>query len=337
MKAAVFYGKGDIRYEDVAKPVPGPGEVLIEVKAAGVCGTDLHIFSGAEGATECEPPVILCHELAGIVTEIGEGVTRVRPGDHVTVDPNISCGSCRMCRDGKPHFCDSMTATGVNHNGGFAEYCKVLEKQVFVLPENLPFEEGAMCEPVSCCIHGMDMCGIRSGDTVMIIGGGTIGLIMLQLSRMTGATTVILTDTNDQRLSMGKTLGADVCINPVREKVEEVLERSGITAPDCVIECVGRGSTCQDAIRYAGKGATVMIFGLTPPDCSIPFLPFEAFRKELTIRTSFVNPQTQGRAVRIVASGKLRLKELIGERIPLKEIHRAFDGHMAGGKMVIIP
>ncbi len=141
MKAAVFYGKGDIRLDpDYPTPVPGDGEVLIRVKACGVCGTDLHIFSGAQGATDCNPPVILGHELSGIVTSVGSAVTRVKPGDHVTVNPNISCEACAQCRRGNPHFCDNMTATGVNHDGGFAEYCKVLEKQVFVIPDSVPFE-----------------------------------------------------------------------------------------------------------------------------------------------------------------------------------------------------
>ena len=162
MKAAVFYGKGDIRVDEhYPMPEVGPESVLIQVKACGVCGTDVHIYGGAQGATECNPPVILGHEFSGVVTQVGSAVTRVKVGDHVTVNPNISCDACDQCRRGNPHFCDSMAATGVNYDGGFAEYCAVLERQVFKGPDSVPFEEAALCEPVACALHGIDLCGIK--------------------------------------------------------------------------------------------------------------------------------------------------------------------------------
>ena len=321
MKAAVFYGKGDIRVEnDFPTPEVRENEVLIRVKACGVCGTDVHIFSGAQGATECNPPVILGHEFAGVVEKVGSAVTRVKVGQHVTANPNISCESCAQCRMGNPHFCDDMAATGVNYNGGFAEYCVVLEKQVFVLPDELPFEQAAMCEPVSCCLHGIDLSEIRCGDTVMIVGGGTIGMIMLQLARMSGATRIVLLETNEKRFELAKSLGAELALNPLRDDVAAALREHGMDDIRVVIECVGRPETVEYAIRYAGKAATVMIFGLTDPDCAIPYKPFEAFKKELTIKTSFVNPNTQGRAAEIIASGRLKLEELISDRVPLSEI-----------------
>lgn len=338
MNAAVFYGKGDIRYES-DYPIPEVGEhgVLIRVKACGVCGTDLHIFSGAQGATQCDPPVILGHELAGIVEKIGPAVTRVSVGRHVTVNPNISCGACTHCRRGDPHFCEEMTATGVNHNGGFAQYCAVLEKQVHVLPEEVPFEEAAMCEPISCCLHGIDLAGIRCGDTVLIIGGGTIGMLMLQLARMSGVARAILLETNEQRFALAKSLGVDYVINPAREDVPAALQTICGGDVRVVIECVGRAETVQNAIAYAGKAATVLIFGLTAPDCAIPFYPFEAFRKELTLKTSFVNPNTQGRAAEIIASGRLNLAALISDRVPLSETGTAFTPGLRNGKTIILP
>ncbi len=338
MKAAVFYGKGDIRLDpDYPTPVPGDGEVLIRVKACGVCGTDLHIFSGAQGATDCNPPVILGHELSGIVTSVGSAVTRVKPGDHVTVNPNISCEACAQCRRGNPHFCDNMTATGVNHDGGFAEYCKVLEKQVFVIPDSVPFEHAAMCEPVSCCLHGIDLCGIQAGDTVMIVGGGTIGMMMLQLARMSGAVRTVLLEVNESRFPLAKTLGADLTLNPLKDDVEARLSENGLTDIRVVIECVGRAETVQSAVRYAGKAATVMIFGLTDPDCAVPYKPFEAFKKELTIKTSFVNPNTQGRAADIITSGRLQLEPLIDKRVALDDIGQAFGPGARNGKVIVVP
>lgn len=338
MKAAVFYGKGDIRVEtDYPMPDVKENEVLIRVKACGVCGTDVHIFGGAQGATECNPPVILGHEFSGVVEKIGAAVTRVKPGQHVTANPNISCEACEQCRLGNPHFCDHMAATGVNYNGGFAEYCVVLEKQAFVVPDHVSFEEAAMCEPVSCCLHGIDLSEIKAGDTVMIIGGGTIGMIMLQLAQITGAVRTVLLETNERRFELAKKLGADLVLNPLKDDVSKELEKNGYTNIRVAIECVGRPETVQYAIQYAGKAATVMIFGLTNPDCSIPYMPFQAFKKELTIKTSFVNPNTQGRAANIITSGRLNLSDLISDRIPLHKINDAFTPGPRNGKSVILP
>ena len=151
-RAARFWEKGRLTVEDIPIREPGAHEVLIRVRYCGVCGTDVHIHAGAQGATDCNPPVILGHEFAGEVVEIGSAVTRIKVGDHITVNPNISCEACDACRRGDVHFCDTMTATGVNHDGGFAEYCVVLEKQCHVIPDSVPFEEAAMCEPVACCL-----------------------------------------------------------------------------------------------------------------------------------------------------------------------------------------
>ena len=338
MKAAVFHGKGDIRV-DANYPMPkvGDNQVLLRVKACGVCGTDVHIHAGAQGATDCEPPVILGHEFAGEVVEIGSKVTRIKVGDHVTVNPNISCEACEQCRRGNVHFCDTMTATGVNHDGGFAEYCVVLEKQAHVIPANVPFEEAAMCEPVACCLHGIDLSQIKCGDTVMIIGGGTIGMIMLQLAQMSGAVRCVLLDVNENRFELAKKLGAELTLNPAKDDVAAELKKHGFDDIRVVIECAGRAESVLSAIEYAGKAATVMIFSLTDPDCAIPYMPFAAFKKELTIKTSFVNPNTQGRAAQIITSGRLNLKDLISDRIPLDEIGEAFKPGMRNGKIVIVP
>ena len=238
MKAAVFYEKEKIVVEEVPVQEPGDYEVRIRVKAAGVCGTDMHIFAGAQGATQCEPPVILGHEFSGIVEKTGAKVTKVKVGDHVTVDPNISCGSCYQCRKGAPHYCENMVATGVNFNGGFAEYCTVLEKQVFILPEDMPFEAGAMCEPLACCLHGIDLAEIQPGDGVVIIGAGTIGLIMLQLAKLTGAARVAVLEPMEERQKMALEIGADLAIDSIHSDPREELDKADFGSVDVVIECV---------------------------------------------------------------------------------------------------
>lgn len=337
MRAAVFYEPGVIRVEEREIREPDQDEVLIRVMAAGVCGTDMHIFAGAKGASECFPPVVLGHEFCGIVERIGKNVTKVKPGDHVTVDPSIMCGKCYSCQIGEPHFCDDYSATGVTYDGGFAEFCTVNEKQLYLLRPEVSFEEGAMCEPLGCCLHGIDRAGIRTGDTVLVIGGGAIGLIMLQLVALSGATTVMLAEPVEKKRKLALELGADIVYDPLTENADDVCRKHGIRKINVVIECVGSKATMMDAFRYCGKEGRILLFGLTEPDCEIPVKPYEIFQRELTITASYVNPYTHGRAADLINSGKLRLKELISDRIPLDEINRAFEIRGKNGKMMVFP
>ncbi|MFQ7552650.1 MAG: alcohol dehydrogenase catalytic domain-containing protein [Blautia marasmi] len=186
MRSAVFYGKHDLRVEEHEVPAVGPHDVLIQVKVCGVCGTDVHIYEGDKGAAEVTPPTILGHEFAGIISEVGSQVKNYKPGDRVCIDPNCYCGACDPCRNGVAHYCENMIGYGTTVDGGFAEYCSVDERQVYLLGEHTTFEQGAMAEPVACCLHGIDMCEIQPGHQVVVIGGGMIGLLMLQLASWQG-------------------------------------------------------------------------------------------------------------------------------------------------------
>lgn len=338
MRAAVFHGKNDIRVEEVKQPVPGPGEVVIKVKACGVCGTDMHIYEGAEGAATCNPPTILGHEFSGVVSETGPDVTDLKVGDRVCIDPNDTCGRCYYCKIGKAHFCENMVGIGTTTDGGFAEYCVVREKQAYRFGSHLSFEEAAMAEPVACCLHGMDLTQVKPGQTVMIIGGGTIGLIMLQLAKLSGASTLIVLEPVASKRELAKKLGADVAVDPLSQDVKEVLNSYSIKSVDATIECVGLKSTMEDAIRYVSKGGTAMLFGLTNPSCEIPLKPFDVFRREITIKSSFINPYTQARAVSLIESGKINVNELITDRLNLKDITKVFgQDFKTSGKIVINP
>ena len=182
MKAAVFYGKNDLRVEERNIPEIGRNDVLVRVHACGICGTDVHIFCGDEGAAPTPENTVLGHEFAGEVVKVGAGVKSVTAGDKVCVDPNKLCGSCEFCRRGIGHFCTDITGIGTTVDGGFAEYCAVPASQVYKVADSSSFEQAAMTEPVSCCLHGIELCNIKCGDTVMVIGCGMIGLIMLQLA-----------------------------------------------------------------------------------------------------------------------------------------------------------
>lgn len=313
MKSAVFYGKHDLRIEDHEMPKVGPKDVLIQVKACGVCGTDVHIYEGDKGAAEVTPPTILGHEFSGVITEVGSEVQHYQVGDRVCIDPNCYCGACDPCRKGVAHYCEHMIGYGTTVNGGFAEYCAVDERQVYKLGEHTTFEQGAMTEPVACCLHGMDMCEIQPGHQVVIIGGGMIGLLQLQLARLAGAAKIALLEPVESKREVAEKLGADVCIDPIHEDVKARLKEAGMTWINTVIECVGRPSTIEQAIDIAGNKAVVMMFGLTKPDETISVKPFEIFRKELELKASYINPYTQKRALDLIDSGRLDVSSMVYE------------------------
>ena len=339
MKSAVFYGKHDLRVEEHEMPKVGPKDVLIQVKACGVCGTDVHIYEGDKGAAEVTPPTILGHEFSGVIAEVGSEVTNYKAGDRVCIDPNCYCGACEPCRNGVAHYCEHMIGYGTTVNGGFAEYCAVNERQVYKLGDNTSFEQGAMTEPVACCLHGMDMCEIRPGHQVVVIGGGMIGLLMLQLSKLAGAAKVALLEPVESKREVGKKLGADICIDPIHEDVKARLKEEGMTWVNTVIECVGRPSTIEQAIDIAGNKAVVMMFGLTKPDETISVKPFEIFRKELVLKASYINPYTQKRALDLIDSGRLDVSSMVYEVADLDELADILSNPelRAKGKYIISP
>lgn len=311
MKSAVFYGKHDLRVENSPMPKVGPEDILIQVKACGICGTDVHIYEGDKGAAEVTPPTILGHEFSGVIAEVGSNVTKYKVGDRVCIDPNCYCGKCDFCRNGIAHYCTDMIGYGTTVNGGFAEYCSVNQRQVYKLGDNTTFEQGAMTEPVACCLHGMDMCNIHPGSNVVVIGGGMIGLLMLQLSKLAGAARVALLEPVESKRVVAKKLGADILIDPINENVEEELKKAGMTWVNTVIECVGKTATIQQAIDIVGNKGTVLMFGLTKPDDTIAVKPFQIFQKEIELKSSFINPYTQKRALDLIDSGRLDVSSMV--------------------------
>ena len=320
MKAAVFYTKEDLRVEEREIPKAYGDKVLIKIKACGICGTDMHIFDGDEGAAPTPAGTTLGHEFSGEVVEIGEMVNGIKVGDKVCVDPNKLCNECSFCKDGVGHFCENMIGIGTTVDGGFAEYCLVPMSQVYKFEKDITFAEAAMTEPVACCLHGIDMCNINVGDTVLVIGGGMIGLIMLQLAKLKGAATLILVEPIAEKRDHALKLGADIVIDPINENTAEVLAKNNITRINTVIECVGKTATIEQAISLAGKYSTVMMFGLTRPNDEIKVKPFEIFKKEIVLKASFINPYTQSRALKLIENKKVDVSSMIYKQIPLAEL-----------------
>ncbi|MFP3152864.1 zinc-dependent alcohol dehydrogenase family protein [Lachnospiraceae bacterium ZAX-1] len=323
MKAAVYQGKHDLRVEEVPDKKIKENEVLIQVKYCGVCGTDIHIYNGEGGAAAVTPPLVPGHEFSGIVAQIGSAVTSVNVGDKVTGDPNDMCGECYFCKNGKQHFCTNSIGTGTTVDGGFAEYVSMREKQVYKVPDDMSFIKAAMTEPMSCCLHGIDLCEIQTGDTVLVIGGGPIGMIMLQLAKNAGAAQVILSEPVLEKRELALKLGADKTINPLEEDIKAVLKEC-CSNVDKVIECVGNVRAQAEAIQLAGKCATIMYFGLAAPGETFPIQPDDIFKKELKITSSFINPYTFERAIKVLNSGKIDVEEIITNIVPLDDIADVF-------------
>lgn len=323
MKAAVYHGPGDLRVEEVPARKLKDNEVKIQVKYCGICGTDIHIFHGDGGCCDVTPPLVPGHEFSGVVAEVGAGVKTVKVGDRVTGDPNDMCGECYFCKNGMQHFCKNNIGIGTTVDGGFAEYVIMREKQVYKVSDDLSFIEAAMAEPISCCLHGIDLCNIKAGDTVLVMGGGPIGMIMMQLAKNAGASKVIMSEPVEEKREQALKLGATKTIDPLHEDVEAVLAEYCENV-NVVIECVGNVHTQADAVRFAGKGATIMYFGLAAPEESFPIRPDDIFKKELHITSSYINPYSFERAIQILESGTVELESLITNVVPLDDIADVF-------------
>lgn len=320
MKAALFEKPGvfNVVQRDLRRL--RDGEVLVRVEACGICGTDLHIVEGTSRST---PPVVLGHEYAGIVEDPGS-VVGINAGVAVAIDPNISCGTCFYCRRGLVHLCARLHALGVDIDGGMAEYSIVPGNRLHVLPAGMSPETGALIEPISCAVHGLDRAGIKPGDSVVLLGGGTVGLIMLGLVQNAGAATTILVEPLEHKRSIARGLGADLVLDPSSDDIRAaVLERTVVGA-DVVIECVGKPSTMQMSLSLARRGGTVEFFGVCSMGVTIPVEPNLVYFNELTIVGSYVNPHTFARATALLHAGKVKTDALLMRQFPLAGVHEAF-------------
>jgi 2-desacetyl-2-hydroxyethyl bacteriochlorophyllide A dehydrogenase len=311
-------------------------EVLVKVTACGVCGTDLHIV---EGSSRSSPPVVLGHEYAGIVADVGKGSDRFTVGDHVAVDPNIACGTCFHCRRGEVHLCSRLRALGVDIDGGMAEFCIVPSLQLYHIPSTMAPEQAAFIEPLSCVVHGIDRAQIRAGDTVVILGGGTVGLLLLQLARISGASRVIVVEPMDWKRAIASRIGADEALDPDAVDVSEsVMDLTGEGA-DVVIECAGRSETVALSLRLARRGGTVEWFGVCPLGEMVQMEPNSVYFKELTIVGSYVNPHTFDRSIALLAANKVSIEHFVVHKFPLDGVHEALRALTEGKtiKSLVMP
>jgi len=339
MKVSRYYSRDDIRLEEMPVPKLEAGELLVQVKACGLCGSDL-----MEWYTREKAPAVLGHEPAGVVAELGEGVTQFEVGDRVFVHHHVPCFTCHHCLRGYPTLCKTFKATHIDP-GGFAEYIRVpalnVERDVLKLHPDIRFDQATMIEPVATCIRSIERAHIQTGDTVVVIGTGVTGLIHVQLARISGAGMVVVTDFVPFRLEMARQLGADFAIN-AREDVLTVLrELNDGRGADVVIVTAGSIQAMERGIALATGGATVLLFAPSPPEATLPVNPHHLLFSEITITGSYsCSPAETRQALRLIQGGRIKTEELITHRFDLTGVGEAIRLAAQAGeslKVVITP
>jgi D-arabinitol dehydrogenase (NADP+) len=324
MKAIVYQAPRDFSVRDVESAEPGPGEVRIAVHQTGLCGTDKHIHEGDFNAAF---PLVPGHEIVGTVESAGAEVTSVSPGQWVTVNPNMSCGSCDQCRRGRPLLCGNLTGIGSNGDGGFAEQITVPEDIVFDVG-GLDPDVAVFAEPTACALHGLETLSPRPGTTALVLGSGATGLLLAQLLATGGVAHVTVASPAPNQLETAAALGIDATVlierNLPEASVRKLLEHSE-GGYDYVVEATGAASVGGRCTRLARAGGTVMVYGVTHPDDTFEVHPYDIFRRELTIKGSFAEISSFPQAIAALRSGRVRTDGLITHRYSLDEYGRALD------------
>ncbi len=336
--AKIAHGDGNVGLIDVPDPVATPGHVVIEVKAAGICGTDLHIYHDEFPSV---PPVILGHEVAGVVVDTGAGVSRCRPGDRVTTETYFStCNECIHCRSGYPNLCRNRKSIGSAVNGAFTRYLLVPERNIHQLPGCVDELAGCLTEPLACCVHALELTRLEPGETAVVSGPGAIGLLTLQLLKSAGLRVIVLgTSADEERLAVARQLGADIAINvDISDFPSEILARTDGLGADAVFECAGSAASagnCLVMVRRRGRYAQVGLFGKP-----IPWDMEQVCYKELHVSGSNATvPSAWIKALHLLASGQVKTAPLISQVLPITEWQQAFEGfeRKQGLKRVLTP
>ncbi len=326
MKALLLSQYKRLDVLDLPQPVPAPGELLVQVAACGICGSDVHGYDGSSGRRI--PPIVMGHEAAGIVAAAGPGDNAFRIGDRVTFDSTVYCGECPYCLRGEMNLCDRRQVVGVScgeyrRNGAFAEFVTVPQQIVHRLPASMSFAEAAMLEPVSVALHAVRVSEIRGGETALVIGAGMIGLLTLQAARAAGCSRVLIADVDATRLRLAESLGATETLHlSGPELAREVLSRTG-SGVDIALEAVGRDETIQTAIQSVRKGGTVTLIGNITPQVTLPLqvVVSRQLRLQGTAASSGEYPQ----AIDLISRGAIQVRPLITAVAPLEDGPRWFE------------
>lgn len=327
MKALLLTEYKQFEFTDVDQPEIGAHDVLVRVHSCGICGSDVHGYDGSSGRRI--PPIIMGHEAAGVIAQVGSAVTRYSEGQRVTFDSMISCGRCSYCRRGEPNLCDDRMVLGVScgdyrRHGAFAEYVSVPEHILYPIPDSLPFDLAAMVEPVSVAVHAANLTPVTLGDSCLVVGAGMIGLLTMQAIRARGCARVAIADLDDNRLALAKTLGADLTINPKTADVPEtVREWTGGQGADVVLEAVGATPTVKASIESTRKGGTVTLIGNVTP--TVDFGLQSVVTREIRVQGSCASANDYPACLELMAAGVIRVEPMISRTADLSQGPEMFD------------
>lgn len=327
MKAAIVEAPGKVSLTTVPDPEPGPRDVVVKVASCGLCGTDLHILQGEFAPTL---PIVPGHEFAGEVVATGSQVSELAVGDQVAVDPSLHCHECRYCRSGRGNLCDNWAAIGVTTAGGAAEYALAPVANCVRLPDHVDVRDAALIEPLSCAVRGYDVLRGNLGAEVLIYGSGTMGLMMLELAKRTGAASVDVLDVNPERLATADRLGCSASA----ARAEELDRPRGW---DVVIDATGNAQAIQDGLGRVAKGGTFLQFGVSDYATTAVIEPYRIYNQEITITGSMAVLHSYERAAALFASGVLDPSVFISDRLPLEQYPRAIERFRAGrGRKIVV-
>lgn len=308
MRALMYEGAWQMPLREIDSPVAGPEDVIVSVQAAGVCGSDVHGFTGSTGRRT--PGIVMGHEFSGIITSTGAAVKDYSTGDRVVVQPLTTCGDCEMCRAGRPNVCVNRTLIGMHRHGAYAEAVSVPQQQLFHLPDNLTWEQGALVEPLSVALHAANLTPLTLMDTVVIVGAGTIGLLALLSVRLKGAGRVIVTDMSRHRLELARQLGADIVVNIAeQDPVAVVKDATSGAGADAAIEAVGISAAVQQALAVTRIGGNITWIGNSAPEVTLNMQ--QVVTREITIRGTYGFNQEFGLAIEALRLGRIDATPLI--------------------------
>jgi threonine 3-dehydrogenase len=333
-------GRG-LAYETAPVPSIGPTDVLVRVKTASICGTDLHIYGWDRWSQgRIKPPVTLGHEFCGVIERVGEEVTAVKPGDFVSAEMHVNCGHCRQCRLGQAHICQNLRIIGIDQDGAFAEFVKIPASNIWKLDPAIPEHYGAILDPLGNAVHTV-LAGPIAGQTVLVTGCGPIGLMSIAVAKACGSSMVYATETNEKRRTMAKKMGADVVLNPAGEDaVARILSETGGTGVDALLEMSGNPTAIQQGFKALRAGGRASLLGI--PTENVPLdLVSDVIFKGATVQGIYGRRmyETWVQMTALLKAGRLNLDPLFGERAPLEKFEHAFSllqGGMAG-KILLYP
>jgi len=315
MKAMVFRGVGSLELADVPRPEPEAGQVLIQVDCCGICGSDLEAYQ----IGMYEPGLIIGHEFAGRVAALGPGVRGWEVGEAVSVNDAIPCMACRMCRRGAFTLCESLTMVGVTMDGGMAEYVRVPVEGVHRLPPGLDAREAALAEPLSIALHAVARSALRPGDRVLVMGGGPIGLLVLQAALLAGALEAYVVEVNPARAALAQQLGAREVLDPGQVNMAVQLGRlTGGEGVAVIFVCTGVAAAFEEAMTLVGKGGQIVMVGLAPEPAVGDLMTLVLH--EVEVRGAYLGHAEFGQALRFIAQGRVDVASLIGREVPLERV-----------------